>query len=129
MKKGLFLVALVVCMGIFFAACTTFQASGFQVGMRTSGTEVLGDFTANVWVNEFLGSSGGTNFLNLSATAMSGPIRDAIDKEIRKKNGTAAINITVRYRVGPIQYILNYITGTLWAPATVIVSGTVIRQN
>jgi len=129
MKSKLVLIVLAVCIGIFFAACTTFQASGFQVGMSTGGTETLGNFTTRVYINKFLGQSGGTNLFNLSSNATSGPIRDAIDKEIQKKGGTAAINISIKYGSDPIQWFLNGLTGSIWAPSTVTISGTVIRQN
>jgi hypothetical protein len=129
MKNGLFLVAPVVCIGIFFAACTTFQASGLQMGISTSGTEVLGDFSRRVYINKFLGQSGGTNIFNLSSNATSGPIRDAIDDEVRKKGGTAAINISVKYGSNPFQWFLNGLTFNIWAPSTVVITGTVIRQN
>jgi len=129
MKSKLFLFFLLICIGVFSAACTTFQSSGFQVGMSTSGTENLGDFSTKVYINKFLGQSGGTNLFNLSANATSGPIRSAIEKEIQKKNGTAAINISIVYGSNPIQWILNNITGGIWAPATVTIKGTVIRQN
>ena len=129
MRMKLFLSVLAICVSICFVACTTFQASGFQMGMNTGGTETLGDFSTKVWVNKFLGQSGGQNLFNLSSNATSGPIREAIDKEIQKKGGTAAINVSVKYRAHILHWILNYVTGTIWAPATVIVSGTVIRQN
>jgi|TergutMp193P3_1026864.scaffolds.fasta_scaffold19305_2 hypothetical protein len=129
MKNKLFLIVLVVFVGMGFIACTTFQASGIQMGMNTSGYEVLGNFTTRVLINKFLGQSGGANLFNLSSNATSGPIRDAIDKEIQKKGGTAAINVSIKYGSNPIQWILNNITGTIWAPSTVTISGTIIRQN
>ena len=129
MKNKLFLFVLAVSIGISFVACTTFQASGLQMGMSTSGTENLGNFSTKVYINKFLGQSGGTNLFNLSANATSGPIRDAIDKEIQKKGGTAAINVSIKYGSNPIQWILNYITLNIWAPSTATVSGTIIRQN
>jgi hypothetical protein len=129
MKNKLFLIVLAACIGIGLMACTTFQASGLQVGMSTSGTEILGDFSTRVYVNKFLGTSGGTNLFNLSANATSGPVRDAIDAEIRKKGGTAAINISVKYGSNPLQWFLNYLTFNIWAPSTVVITGTVIRQN
>ena len=127
MRNKLFLLVLVVSIGIGFTACTTFRADGFQVGLNTSGVEILGDFTTNVRVNEFLGASGGSNLFNLSADAMSGPIRSAIDNEVRKLGGTAAINISITYKVGPLQAIANVLTGSIWAPATAVIKGTVIR--
>ena len=129
MKNKLFLIVLAVFVSIGFIACTTFQASGMQVGLSISGNEVLGNFTTRVYVNKFLGQSGGTNFLNISSNATSGPIRDAIDREIAKQGGTAAINVSIRYGSNPLQWFANYITFNLWAPATVTISGTVIRQN
>jgi hypothetical protein len=129
MKNRLFLIILAVFVSIGFIACTTFQASGIQMGMSISGYEVLGEFSTRVYINKFLGQSGGANFLNLSSNATSGPIRDAIDKEIQKKGGTAAINVSVKYGSNPFQWFANYITLNIWAPSTVTISGTVIRQN
>ena len=124
-----FLIVLAVCVSICFVGCTTFQASGIQMGFSTSGTENLGNFTTKVYINKFLGQSGGTNLFNLSSNATTGPIRDAIEREIQKKGGTAAINISVKFGSNPFQWFLNYITFNLWAPATVTISGTVVRQN
>jgi hypothetical protein len=129
MKNKLFLVVLAVCVCIAFVGCTTFQANGIQMGFSTNGTEILGDFSTKVYINKFLGQSGGTNLFNLSSNATSGPIRDAIDREIRKKEGTAAINISVKYGSNPIQWFLNGLTFNIWAPSTVTISGTVIKQN
>ena len=129
MKNRLFLIVFSVFVSTGFIACTTFQASGIQMGLSTSGYEVLGEFSTRVYINKFLGQSGGTNFLNLSSNATSGPIRDAIDKEIQKKGGTAAINVSLKYGSNPLQWFANYITFNIWAPATVTINGTVIRQN
>ena len=129
MRKKMFLILVVACAGIIITACTSFQASGLQVGMSSSGTEVLGNFSTTVYINKFLGSAAGTNLFNLGANATSGPIRDAIDKEIQKKGGTAAINVSIKYSASLLQIILNTITGTIWAPATITISGTIIRQN
>jgi hypothetical protein len=129
MKNKLFLIVLAVCVGMFLVACTTFQASGIQMGISISGYENLGNFSTKVYVSKFLGQSGGTNLLNLSSNATTGPIRDVIDKEIQKKGGTAAINISIKYGSNPIQWFLNYLTLNIWAPATVTISGTIIRQN
>jgi hypothetical protein len=91
--------------------------------------EVLGEFSTRVWVNKFIGTSGGTTFLNLSSDATDGVVRNAIEKEIRQRNGDAAINIRIRYGNGPLTYFLNVLTGTIWAPSTVTVSGTVVRKR
>jgi len=127
--KSKFLIVLAVCLSIGFVGCTTFQADGIQMGFSTAGTENLGNFTTKVHINKFLGQSGGANFLNLSSNATSGPIRNAIDKEIQKKGGTAAINISIKYGSNPVQWWLNVLTYNIWAPSTVTISGTVIKQN
>jgi len=129
MKNRTILFVLFICAGIYLTACTTFQSSGFQIGMSTSGIENLGDFSTTIYVNKFLGQSAGTNLFNISSNATSGPIREAIDKEIQKKGGTAAINISIVYRATFLQRFLNSVTGTIWAPATVTIKGTVIKQN
>jgi hypothetical protein len=129
MNNKLFLAVLVICLGICFTSCVSFRSSGMQIGMSTSGTENLGNFTTTVSVNKFLGTSAGTTFLNLSSDVTDGKIRTAIEKEIQKKGGTAAINISIKYWAGPFQFILNALTGTLWAPGTLTITGTVIRQN
>jgi hypothetical protein len=129
MRNKWLLIILIVCVGICFIACTTFQANGIQMGLSTNGTENLGNFTTKVYINKFLGTSGGTNLFNLSSNATSGPIRDAIEKEIQKKGGTAAINISIKYGSNPLQWFLNNLTGSIWAPSTVTITGTIIKQN
>jgi len=129
MRNKTFLIVLAVCVFIVFIGCTTFQSSGMQMGFSTEGTENLGNFTKKVYINKFLGTSGGTNLFNLSSDATNGPIRDAIEKEIQKKGGTAAINISIKYGSNPIQWWLNGLTGNIWAPSTVTISGTVIKQK
>jgi hypothetical protein len=99
------------------------------LNQSTSDFTVVGDFSTRKWVNKFLGTSGGTTFLNLSSDATDGVVRNIIEAEIRKKEGDAAVNIRIRYGNGPLTYIMNCITGTLWAPSTVTVSGTVVRKN
>jgi len=127
--KNKFLIVLAVCVSIGFVGCTTFQADGIQMGLATNGTENLGTFTTKVYINKFLGTSGGTNFLNISSNATTGPIRSAIEKEIQKKGGTAAINISIKYGSNPLQWWLNGLTVNIWAPSTVTISGTIIKQN
>ena len=126
-KKMVLMVAVAICLAI--SSCVSFQASGLQMGLEQSQSlyENLGDFSSRVWVNKFIGTSGGTTFLNLSSDATDGVIRNTIEKEIRKKEGDAAINIRIRYGNGPLTYLLNVITVGIWAPSTVTVTGTVVR--
>ena len=60
---------------------------------------------------------------------MKDKITNIIWKEVQKKGGNAARNITITYRITPFQTCCNSLTGSIWAPATVTVSGEVIRVN
>jgi hypothetical protein len=79
MKKiKLLLLILVSCIGIFgimLSSCTTFQASGLQMGTRDSQFQVLGDFSTKVWVHKFLGTSGGSTFFNITSEISEGVIQ------------------------------------------------------
>jgi hypothetical protein len=129
--KHCFIVGLVIGAGLFAASCTTFQASGLQMGLDSTkdGIVVLGDFTTKTTVNKFLGSSGGTTLFNLSSSITDEAVASAVQREILKKGGTAAINIEIKYGSNPIQWILNAITFNIWAPATATISGTVIKEK
>jgi hypothetical protein len=131
MKNKLFFIVLLITVCVVISSCISFQASGLQMGLDQSQStyEDLGDFRTRLWVNKFIGTSGGTTFLNLSSDATDGVIRNAIENQIKKKGGDAAINIRIRYGNGPLTYILNVITATAWAPSTVTVSGTVVRKR
>ena len=130
MKKEcmLLMVSILVCL---MSSCRTFSVSGLSQGINPGqgSYEVLGDFTEREWVNKFLGSSGGTNFANITSRATEGVVNRAIQKNLRRYGGTGVINLEISYGSNPIQWILNTITINLWAPSTVTVKGTVIRQN
>jgi hypothetical protein len=131
MKKRPILVVGTVIAVMMVSSCISFQASGLQMGLNqsTSDYTVVGDFNERVWVNKFIGTSGGTTLLNLSSEATDPAVRNTIEKHIRRLGGDAAINIRIRYGNGPLTYILNCITGTVWAPSTITVSGTVVSKN
>ncbi len=124
MRTALLLaVALVLVIG-----CTTFKASGLSYTPAGSTKyTIVGDFHTSVWVNEFLGNSGGAKLFNLTADATEGPVKDAIETAIKEKGGTGAVNITIMHQASFINLILNGITSGLYAPSMVIVSGTVIK--
>ncbi len=128
MKKSFFFVPL-VALAIFFASCTTFQMEGLTYTLDTANAESLGTFSRSVMVHEVLGSSGGSNLANISATAMSDKATAIIFNEIQKKGGNAARNIKISYYVGPLAYFGNWITLKIWAPARLKISGEVIRTS
>ena len=124
------LAALALVLSIGLAGCTTFQASGLQMGVAINGQkyEKVGNFTEKEWTNKFLGwgSNGGTLF-NLSSTATEPEVRQAIEKNIRKYGGDGVIDVKIKYGSNPIQWLLTALTGGIWMPGTVTVSGTVVK--
>ena len=127
-KAKMFVIACFDCLA--FSACKTFKADGLAFYSFDGVTyESLGNFSDSATVHEFLGVSGGPNFFNISADAMKDKITSMIWKEIQKKGGNAARNITITYRVTPLQTCFNGLTSSIWAPATVTVKGDVIRVN
>tara|TARA_B100000614_G_scaffold250127_1_gene259863 strand:+ start:514 stop:879 length:366 start_codon:yes stop_codon:yes gene_type:complete len=120
---------LIVAAVLAVAGCTTFQMSGMQVVQDMPSMQPLGDFETTVKVNEFIGNSGGANLFNLTATEMDNEIYDAIRREVEKRSGDAAINVTVRYEAQFLDLLLNGVTFGLYAPATATISGTVVSYN
>jgi hypothetical protein len=122
------LVWLVLSFGL--VGCTTFQASGLQMGIMINGQkyEKLGDFSEKEWTNKFLGwgVNGGTLF-NLSSDATDPQVREAVEKNIKKLGGDAAIDVQIKYGSNPIQWILTAFTAAIWMPGTVTVTGTVVK--
>ena len=111
-------------------SCTTFQASGFQMRVEGAGDyEVLGDFSRKIWAHKFFGQSGGQTLFNISSNMTDGPARRAIEREVRDRGGTAAINIKVKWGSNPVQWFLNCLTFSIWAPGTITVSGTVVKDK
>ena len=80
-------------------------------------------------IYEFLGSPGGANFINVTADAMDTEIYDAIQREIQKYTGDAAVNVVVEYRAELVDLILGGVTGGLVAPATAHITGTIIKYD
>ncbi len=111
------------------ASCTTFKASGLSYNVKAPKTTVLGDFRVEVWVNEFLGSSGGVNLFNITADATEGPVKDAIQNAIRDKGGDAAINVTIEHQASFVDILLNVVTSSIYAPGNVIISGTIVKYE
>lgn len=127
-KKLLIVFAGLVCLA--FSACRTFRADGLAF-YDFGGVEYesLGTFSDSATVHEFLGVSGGPNLFNISSDAMKDKVTAIIWKEVQKKGGNAARNITITYRITPLQTCCNGLTGSIWAPATIVVKGEAIRVN
>jgi len=110
-----------------FASCTTFKATGLSVTPADQKYTVLGDFSVTVPVTEFLGGSAGPKLVNLTADRTDPAITAALQKEIQAKGGTGAINVTIVHKASFINILLNSITWNIYAPASVEISGTVVK--
>ncbi len=120
---------LLAALAFAIVGCTTFKFSGAQVTTQLPAYTSVGTFDITVWVNEFLGSSGGENLFNLSADAMDAPIYDAIQREIHKYSGDAAVNVTIEYNASFVDILLNAVTSGIWAPAEAHITGTVVKYS
>lgn len=111
---------------VLIVSCTSFKFTGAQVNLKTPSYTVVGNFDFEVGMLELLGTSGGTNFLNLTSEVMDERINDAIRDEIIKQGGDAAIDVTITYMAGLLDMILNSLTVFILAPAVARVEGTVV---
>lgn len=127
--KGIRLGALALVAVLFAASCTTFKLEGTQVTREIPSYTSVGTFDITVKVHEFLGSSGGANLLNVTSDAMNTKIYDAIQREIQKFTGDAAVNISIEYKAGFVDLLLNGVTWGLYAPGTAHVTGTVVKYS
>jgi hypothetical protein len=129
-KKSFMLGILVLAVGFSLAGCTTFEASGLQMGLAINGQryEKVSDFSEKEWTNKFLGwgAQGGTLF-NISSGAADSQVRDAIEKNLKKYGGDGVIDVKIKYGSNPLHWILTTITAAIWMPGTVTVTGTVVK--
>jgi hypothetical protein len=122
------LVGLVV-LAVVLSSCTTFKLSGVQVTREIPSYDSVGTFDISVKVNEFIGSPGGANLGNITSDAMDTKIYDAIQREIQKYTGDAAVNVVVEYKAEIIDLLFSGFTGGLYAPATAHISGVIVKYN
>ena len=126
MKKMLLFVPLVL---VLLFACTTMKISEAQFSRSTVATRSLGDFKITVQVAEFFGASGGANLFNISATSMDEKISDAIMDEVMARGGDAAVDVTIVYQANFGHILLNAVTATIYAPASAIITGTIVEYS
>lgn len=112
---------------LLLAGCTTVKFGGLQVTDEMQSFTVVGEFETSLTINKFLGGSGGTTLFNIGEDTAINPVYDAIQREIGKYGGDAAVNIEIEYHATFVQKLLNSITATLYAPSTVTITGTVVK--
>lgn len=120
---------LAVLLAVVLSSCTTFVLSGTQMTREMPAYDTVGQFETTVKVNEFLGASGGANLFNVTSDTMDTAIYDAIQREIQKFTGDAAVNIEIEYKATFIDMLLNGLTWSLYAPATAHISGTIVKYD
>ncbi len=128
MKRAMKILAVAVAI-MAVGACTTFQLSGIHIVEDMPSMSPIGDFETTIKVHEFVGASGGANLFNVTADTMDNEIYDAIRREVQRRSGDAAINVTVRYEASFVDLLLNGLSFNLYAPATAVISGTVVSFN
>jgi len=129
MKVNKIALLFLIVIAVVLSSCTTFKLSGVQVTKEIPAYDTVGEFDITVKVSEFLGTPGGANLGNITSDAMDTKIYDAIQREIQKFTGDAAVNVTVEYKAEVMDILFAGITGGLYAPATAHVSGVIIKYN
>jgi len=128
MKLRFGAVALLV-LAVALSGCTSFKFAGAQVTKEIPAYNSVGTFDIKVSVNEFLGQSGGLILVNVTADAMDKKIYDAIQREIQKYTGDAAVNVTIVYKATFVDILLNGITFGIYAPAHAQITGTIVKYT
>ena len=129
MKVKRIALVLFIVLVVVLSSCTTFKLSGTQVTKEIPAYDAVGTFDITVKVNEFLGSPGGANLGNISADAMDTKIYDAIQREIQKFTGDAAVNVVVEYRAEFIDILVPLITFGIYSPARAHITGTIVKYD
>ncbi|MCK5200368.1 MAG: hypothetical protein KAR21_18555 [Spirochaetales bacterium] len=129
MKVKKIALVLFIVLAVVLSSCTTFKLSGTQVTKEIPAYDSVGTFDITVKVTEFLGSPGGVNLGNVTADAMDTKIYDAIQREIQKFTGDAAVNVVVEYKAELFDILFAGVTFGIYTPATAHVSGTIVKYD
>ncbi|MGL1890352.1 MAG: hypothetical protein OCD02_01945 [Spirochaetaceae bacterium] len=112
---------------LLFTGCTTAKFGGLQMTDEMPTFEVIGEFKTRVTITKFLGAAGGVTLFNMGRNNSIDPVYDAIQREIGKYGGDAAVNIEIEYGANLVNMFLNSLTGGIYAPSIVKISGTVVK--
>ena len=129
MKLRKIAVLMLIVLVVVLSSCTTFKLSGTQITKEIPAYDAVGDFDISITIHEFLGSPGGANLGNITADAMDTKIYDAIQREIQKFTGDAAVNVVFEYKASLINMIMAGVTSGLYAPATAHITGTIVKYD
>ncbi len=127
--KKITILLVVVAVILTVTGCTSFKAEGLSFSLPNPNDVVIASFEETVMVNELFGQSGGTNLFNVTSDEMNKKVTDIIMREITLAGGNAAKNISIHYEAGFLHLFLNALTGYIWAPAGLTVSGDIIMTQ
>lgn len=125
MKKNILIIALSVVFVVLFASCTTFTIENAAYG--TFKGKELGNFEVSVDSFELIGMSAGSHLIGGKDWKGNKLIQDTVQAEIDKLGGSAAINVEVKETVSVIQALLCGVTQRIYAPESIVITGTVIK--
>ena len=135
--KRTFIIAVIgsIVAAIFATSCssvpkmsepvTSFEVSQFNTGVVTSGEQALENFEITVPIRRYFGIPAGPAWKgNENVDTL---VRESIDTEIARQGGTQAINVSIGYEAKLTDFMLNGLTGFIYAPSTVRIRGSVIK--
>lgn len=125
--KSLLRLIILIIFGVFITGCTSTKFGGLQMTDEMPTFTTVGEFETTVNVHKFLGASGGSTLFNLGEDSAVNPVYDAIQREIGKFGGDAAVNVEIKYGANFLQILLNSITAGLYAPSKVTITGIVVK--
>jgi len=128
MKKTTLFIGIILA-ALAITSCTTFKFEGAQVTREIPSYNSVGNFDITVKVHGFLGMSAGAKLLNITSDAMNTAIYDAVQREIQKFTGDGAVNISIVYKAGFVDMLLNGVTFGLYSPATAHIKGTIVKYS
>lgn len=114
---------------LLITGCTTFKAEGLSFALVAENEVVLGSFSESVTVHKILGASGGATLFNITSGTTSDKIKSVIIDQINEYGGSGAKNITITYSANVLHYLGNWITGSIWAPAKLKITGDVVNTQ
>ncbi|NCN05667.1 MAG: hypothetical protein GW949_08550 [Spirochaetales bacterium] len=126
MRKALKLFSVAVLLVFVLASCTTMRVTDLSFGEPAS-VQTLGTFETSVSGFKLLGSGAGTTIANIRSNAPGDTIESAVQAEIAKLGGNGAINVTVEYGADFLDLLLTGLTGSIYAPYSIKISGTVVK--
>jgi hypothetical protein len=127
MKKSFALWGIALALLLVLASCTTVSFEGLQMQTDLEGYSVVREFEIELKDTKLLGA--GTGYGLMSLNQPDERIFEEIRREIDKASGDAAVDVTIQYKTSLGDMIWNSLTGTLYSPRTIVVTGSIVKYN